>query len=176
MDKRRLQVTERKRERRRVATYLHTDVDIGQGTRGVDIYMMVDGGVEQGGEEGRVVVEVLVAGDETEEISTNEVMFGDLDLLTMLIEDMELVGILIFDSGTGGRFEEVGEGMVAGAVKRMGSGRFSTGRSLLRARVVSRQRSTISEVLAGMGETGRESLSMRWYSAGANSWLSMLMG
>ena len=109
MDKRRLQIAERERERRRVTAYLHTNVDIGQGARRPDVDVMIDGGAEWGGEEGGVIVKVLVAGDEAKEVRANEVMLGDPDLLTTLVEDVELMGVLVFNVGTDGRLEEVGE-------------------------------------------------------------------
>ena len=67
----------------------------------------------------------------------------------------------------------VGEGTVVGVVKRMGSRRFSTGMS---SRVASGRHSTMSGVFAGKGETGRESSSIRRYSAGTKSWLSTTAG
>ena len=105
-----------------MTAYLRTNMDVGQGTRGVDVYMMVDGGVEWGGEEGGVVIEVLIVGDEAEKVSTDKVVFRDPDLFTMLIEDVELVGVLVLDVSTGRGFEEMGEECGIGLVHRWDRG------------------------------------------------------
>ena len=86
-----------------------TNVDVGQGARRLDMDMMIDGRAEWGSEEGGVVVKVLVAGDEAEEVRAKEVVLRDPDLLTVLIKDVELVGMLVFNIGTGRRLKEVGE-------------------------------------------------------------------
>ena len=85
------------------------DVSGGKSTRGLDIDVMIDGGAEWGGKEKGVVVEVLVAGDKAKEVRADEIMLGDPDLLTILVEDVELVGVLVFDVSTGGGFKEMGE-------------------------------------------------------------------
>ena len=92
-----------------MATDLGANGDQGKSTRGVDVYMVVHGQAEGSNEKGQVVVKVLEPRDETKEVLAYEVVLGDPDLLTMFVEDVELVGVLVFIVGTGRVLKEVGE-------------------------------------------------------------------
>ena len=86
-----------------------TDGDQGESTRGMDMHMVVHGRVERGNKKGWMVVKVLELRDETEEVLTYKIMLGDPDLSTTFVEDVELVGVLVFNMGTGGGLKEVGK-------------------------------------------------------------------
>ena len=86
-----------------------TDVNQGKSTRGVDVHVVVHGRAEWGGEKGWVVVKVLEPRDETKEVLTYKIMLGDPNLLATFVENVELVGVLVFNKGAGRRLEKVGK-------------------------------------------------------------------
>ena len=109
MDKRGLQIAEGERERGRVTTDLGTNGDHGKSTRGVDVHVVVHRQAERGNKKGWVVIKVLEPRDETEKVLAYEVVLGNPDFLAMFVEDVELVGVLVFVMGAGRGLEEMGE-------------------------------------------------------------------
>ena len=85
MNKRGLQIAERKGERWRVTADLGTDVDRGKSTRGVDMHVVVHRRAERGDKKGRVVVKVLELRDETKKVLTYKIVLGDPDLLAVFV-------------------------------------------------------------------------------------------
>ena len=56
-----------------------------------------------------MVVKVLEPRDETKEVPTYKIVLGDPNLLAMFVENVELVGVLVFNKGTGRRLKKVGK-------------------------------------------------------------------
>ena len=77
-----------------------------------------------------MVVKILEPRDETKEVLTYEVMLGDPDLFAAFIDDVELMGVPVFNKGAGRGFEEMGEECSVDQIPRRdwGDGVYNGGR------------------------------------------------
>ena len=85
--------------------------EINGGEDGSGVYpdVMEDVGTEWGDKGKGVGVEVEDAGDVAKEVAVDELLLGDPEFLTTVVDDGVLVWVVVDGEGTGGGGEEVGE-------------------------------------------------------------------
>ena len=99
----------------RVVTDLSTNEDWWEWGVSVDMDLMENIGPEWSDKEGRVVVKLIKAGNEPEEVSVDEFFLWYPDFLTVFIDYRILVRVLVNDTGAEWGCEEVWEVVIVDA-------------------------------------------------------------
>ena len=97
-------------------------MDVGKGTVGRELDVVVDEGAEGSDEVCGVVVELGVAGDGASSITEDEFFLRTPDLLTAFVDNGVLVGVDLVGEGTGRGGPEVREELVLGVERDDGEG------------------------------------------------------
>ena len=109
-------------KRRWMAPNFSTEVDVGKGTVGSKLDVMVDKGLKRGDKVGRVVVKLGLTGDGAWYVPEDEFFLQAPDLLTVFVDGSVLMGMDVIGEGAGRSSPEVREELMLSVERDNGEG------------------------------------------------------